>query len=267
MQLDLEGKTAYVTGGAQGIGAAVAAQLAAEGVRVAVSDVDAEALAEGAAAWRAAGEPVLVEADLSSGEGATGAARDAIAGLGGVPDILVNNVGVAPNKPLGELTDEDWLRSFQLNFMSAVRAARAIVPGMADRGGGAVVTISSDLAKQPEAVPADYGAMKTALVSWSKSMAIEYAPARVRVNAVLPGPIETGLWTRPGGVFDNLQEIYGTSSREQTEARFFAERRMMFGMGDPADVGRLVAFLVSPAGGFITASCFDVNGGSVRGLH
>ena len=267
MDLNLAGRTAYVTGGAQGIGAAIADVLVSEGVRVAVSDLDGDLLRSRAADWTTpSGDAVLIEADLSVAEQVERAAAEASASLGTTPDILVNNVGVAPNKAFPDLTDADWHRSFELNFMSAVRTSRAIVPAMASRGSGAVVSISSDLAKQPEAVPADYGAFKTALLSWSKSMATEYAPAGVRVNAVCPGPIMTGLWDRPGGVLDNLQEVYGVSSREETMETFMVEKRLMLGMGAPEDVGRLVTYLVSPAARFITASVFDVNGGSVRSL-
>lgn len=185
--------------------------------------------------------------------------------LGGPPDILVNNVGLAPNKPVENLEDDDWQRSFELNLMSAVRACRALLPPMSRRGSGAVVSIASDLAKQPEAVPADYGAFKAALVSLSKSLAIRYAESGVRVNAVCPGPIWTGLWSRPGGVVDDLAALYGLPP-EQALRRFQDERRLMLGMGQPEDVARLVAFLVSPAARHITASAHDVNGGSVRSL-
>lgn len=266
MELELAGKAAYVTGAAQGIGAAIADSLAGEGVHLAVSDLDGDLLAERATAWTVdARPPVLIAADLSQLDGAESAARAAADGLGQAPDILVNNVGVAPNKPLESLTDLDWQRSFELNFMSAVRTSRVLLPAMSRRGSGSVVAISSDLAKQPEAVPADYGAFKAALTSFSKSLAIQYAGSGVRVNVVCPGPIWTGMWSRPGGVVDDLVAIYDLP-RDQSLERFYGERRLMMGMGQPQDVARLVTFLVSPAAMFITASVYDVNGGSVRSL-
>lgn len=265
MNLGLTGKTAYVTGGARGIGEAIADALVAEGVRVAVSDVQEAALKEKRDAWTSGGgEPVTVVADLSTQSGASSAAEEAISGLGGVPDILVNNVGAAPNRSFEKISEEDWLATFNLNFMSHVRTSRVILPLMREKGGGAVVNMSSDLAKQPEPVPADYGAFKAALLSLSKSLALEYAPD-VRVNAICAGPVWTDLWTKPGGVVDNVAEMYGLP-REEAIEKYLGERRLPFGIGEPTDVAAMALFLVSPLAKFVTASAFDVGGGSVRSL-
>lgn len=208
---------------------------------------------------------MLITADLSAARCALDAAEQARRALGGAPHIVINNVGVAPNKDLEALDEDDWQRSFELNLMAAVRTCRVMLPAMAGNGGGSVVTISSDLAKQPEAVPADYRAFKAALASYSKSAALRYAGSGIRVNVVCPGPIWTGMWSRPGGVVDDLSALYGLS-REEALTRFKAERRLLLGMGQPVDVAKLVVFLASPAARFITASVYDVNGGSVRSL-
>lgn len=264
MDLKLSGKTAYVTGGARGIGEAIADALVSEGVRVAVSDVQREALEQKRDLWRSGGaEPVLIVADLSTQEDAYSSAKRAVSELGDPPDILVNNVGAAPNRPFEKISEEDWLANFGLNFMSHVRTSRVVLPLMRERG-GTVVNMSSDLAKQPETVPADYGAFKAALLSLSKSLALEYAPT-VRVNAICAGPIWTDLWTKPGGVADNVAEMYGLPRDEAVE-RYLAERQLPLGVGEPADVAALTLFLVSPLARFMTASAFDVGGGSVRSL-
>lgn len=263
MDLGLGGKTAYVTGGARGIGEAIADALVAEGVRVAVSDVQEGVLEEKRESWTAGGEPVTIVADLSTRDGAVSAAEAAVSGLGGPPDILVNNVGAAPNRPFEKVSEEDWFGTFNLNFMSHVRTSRVILPLMQGRG-GAVVNMSSDLAKQPEPVPADYGAFKAALLSLSKSLALEYAPD-VRVNAICAGPVWTDLWTKPGGVVDNVAEMYGLP-REEAIEKYLGERRLPLGIGEPADVAAMTLFLVSPRSKFVTASAFDVGGGSVRSL-
>lgn len=264
MDLNLGGSTAYVTGGAQGIGAAIVDQLVAEGVAVAVSDVDADQLNDHHHAWTVAGRaPVLIPADLSNPEDTLRAADAAVAGLGGPPTILVNNVGVAKSQPFLEISDADWTAGFNLNFMSAVRTSRVLLPQMAAAGGGAVVNISSDLAKQPDTVPADYGAMKAALLYLSKALALEFAPS-VRVNTVCPGPVWTGLWSRPGGVADKMAEVYGTD-RDTAIERYLQDRHLPLGIGQPSDVANLVAYLVSPAAKFLTGSVYDV-GGTLRGL-
>lgn len=264
MDLQLAGKTAYITGGAQGIGAAIAHRLAAEGVRVSVVDRDEDTLHEQVERFRSAGgEAVLVSADLSTAEGCEQAVNDAIAGLGGTPDIVVNNVGVAVSKAFVDISDEDWLSNFNLNFLSYVRTCRRLVPAMAENGGGAVVNISSDLAKQPESVPADYGSMKAAILYLTKALAQEFAPA-VRTNVVLPGPVWTGLWSRPGGVVDRLAEMYGVDRGEALE-RYLKDRQLALGIADPDDVANMVAYLVSPLARRVNGAAYDI-GGTIRGL-
>lgn len=265
MDLQLGGQTAYITGGAQGIGAALAARLASEGVRVAVADIDTEQLRASAADWSSdPGEPVLITADLSSADGVAEAVQQAIDGLGSVPDLLVNNVGVAISRAFGDIDDADWEATFQLNFMSYVRTSRLLLPRMAERGSGAVVNTSSDLAKQPESVPADYGSMKAAILYLTKALAQEYAPA-VRVNAVLPGPVWTGLWSRPGGVVDRLAELYGVD-REAALERYLKDRQLTMGIADPDDVATMAAYLLSPLARRINGSAYDI-GGTIRGLY
>ena len=132
--------------------------------------------------------------------------------FGGAPDILINNLGVGDSTPFEEITDERWAQSFDVNLMGTVRTCRALVPQMAARGSGAVVNTGSDLAKQPEPGFMDYGACKAALLYLTKALAKQYAPA-VRVNTVLPGPIWSRMWTRPGGIVDQLVAHYGARSR------------------------------------------------------
>jgi NAD(P)-dependent dehydrogenase (short-subunit alcohol dehydrogenase family) len=264
MDMQLAGRSAYITGGAQGIGAAVAARLSAEGVRVAVSDIAGDELRTHRDEWTCdAGEPVLIEADLSTARGVRAATEEAIAGLGGVPNILVNNVGVAISRAFTDIDDESWTATFELNFMSYVRTSRLLVPRMAEAGPAAVVNMSSDLAKQPESVPADYGSMKAAILYLTKALAQEFAPA-VRTNAVLPGPVWTGLWSRPGGVVDRLADLYGTD-RDAALERYLKDRQLTFGIAEPDDVAAMVTYLVSPIAGRINGSAFDV-GGTIRGL-
>ena len=264
MDLRLAGRRAYVTGGAEGIGAAIASTLSAEGVRVAVADINGDALHAHRQEWTTeADEPILIEADLSTADGAR-AAAERVLDAWGPPDILVNNVGVAVSRAFVDIDDDAWQATFDLNFMSYVRTSRHLVPLMAARPGSAVVNIASDLAKQPDSVPADYGAMKAAILYLTKSLSIDYAP-EVRVNAVLPGPVWTGLWSREGGVVDRLAELYGTD-RDAALARYLEDRQLTMGIAEPEDVASMVAYLVSPLAQRISGSAFDI-GGTLRSLY
>jgi NAD(P)-dependent dehydrogenase (short-subunit alcohol dehydrogenase family) len=262
----LRGKSAYVTGAARGIGEAIAGALAGEGVHLAASDIDQDVLERKAAGWTVDGAPpVTLRADLSTERGCVSAAEQAISGLGGPPDVLVNNVGTGVVRTFEEIPDSGWVDTLSLNFLSYVRTSRVLVPEMARAGGGAVVNIASDLAKQPEPVPADYAASKAAVLSLTKSLSLEYAPD-VRVNAVCPGPIWTHLWTRPGGFADSLGELYDLPP-EQAVEKFIAERHLPLArIGEPADVAAVTLFLASDLSKYVTSSSYNVDGGSIRSL-
>jgi len=258
MDYRLAGKLALVTAGAHGIGEAVANLLAQEGVHVVVADRDESALRENARAWKA-----VIAADLATAKGMDAALAFALRELGRAPDILINNLGLADPAPFENLSDEHWEQAFQINLMGCVRACRALVPRMAEIGSAAVVNVASDLAKQPEPVPMDYGAIKSALLHVTKALAKQYAP-RVRVNAVSPGPVWTRLWSRPGGIADQLAAQYG-KDRDAAVQQFLEDRQMPLGMGQPEDVAHAVVFLASPLARFITGANLDL-GGTLRGL-
>src|SRR5439155_4976250 len=137
-------------------------------------------------------------ADLSTAEGIDKAVGYVLETFGRAPDILINNLGVADPIPFEDLSDERWTRSMNINLMGCVRTCRALLPRMQALGSASVVNIGSDLAKQPEPVPIDYGLFKIGILHLTKSLAKAYAP-RVRVNAVSPGPVWTGLFSRAGG--------------------------------------------------------------------
>lgn len=258
MDYQLSGQTAYVSAGAHGIGESVADLLTAEGVRVVVADQDEAALREKAGRWAG-----TIAADLSTAEGVASAVDYALRTLGGAPDIVVNNLGVGNATPFDQATDEIWERSIAVNLMGCVRTCRALIPMMAARGSGVVVNTGSDLAKQPEPGFVDYGTCKAGLLYLTKALAKQYAPA-VRVNSVLPGPIWSRMWTRPGGIVDQLVEHYGTD-QETAVKRFLEDRQMPMGIGQPEDVAHAVLFLASPRARFITGASLDI-GGTIRAL-
>src|SRR6201996_887409 len=226
MDYQIKGKYAFVNAGAHGIGESTADLLTQEGASVIVADRDEAALQQKARRWAG-----VIAADLATADGVEQATAYVLATFGRAPDILVNNLGVGNAASFEELSDERWAQSFQVNLMGCIRTCRALLPRMAELGGASVVNTGSDLAKQPEPTLMDYGTCKAGLLYFSKALALQYAP-RVRVNTVLPGPIWTQMWTRPGGVVDQLVSHYGTD-KDTALDRFLAERHMPLGIGQP----------------------------------
>jgi NAD(P)-dependent dehydrogenase (short-subunit alcohol dehydrogenase family) len=258
MDYQLRDRLAFVAAGAHGIGESVADILTAEGAKVIVADQDATTLDQKKTKWHG-----VVSADLSTGPGVDAAVAHVLATFGRAPDILINNLGVGKSTPFEQLTDEQWLQSFEVNLLGTVRISRALVPKMAARGSGAVVNTGSDLAKQPEPGFLDYGSCKAGLLYITKALAKQYAPT-VRVNTVLPGPIWSRMWTRPGGIVDQLVDHYKVD-RDQAVQQFLHDRQMPMGIGNPEDVAHAVVFLASPLAKFITGAALDI-GGTIRGL-
>lgn len=260
MDLGLVGKTAVVTGSATGIGRAIVELLVAEGVRVAAVDRNESALSELAAELSGV-HPV--NADLSSEEGCNVAVSRALDELQCVPDILLNSAGIGRILGFEEIDDESWVEMLNINFLSVVRISRQLLPRMAEGAGGSVVNVTSDLAGQPEEVFVDYQAAKAALVNFSKTMAMTYAPS-VRVNNVAPGPIWTPLWTRPGGYLEHIEKAYSKKGDDAVQA-LIDDRGIPLGrMGLPEEVANAAVFLASERAGYTTGSTLSVNGGTVR---
>ena len=259
MDYRIKGKLAFVSAGAHGIGQAVADLLTQEGAAVVVADQDEAALQENGRRWAG-----TFRADLATAEGVDQAVSHVLRTFGQAPDILINNLGVGESSSFEEISDERWARSFQINLMGCVRTCRALIPRMAAQGLAAVVNTGSDLAKQPEPTLMDYGVCKAGLLYLTKALAKQYAP-RVRVNSVLPGPIWTRMWTRPGGIVDQLVRHYGVDDRDTAVKRFLEDRQLPMGIGQPEDVAHAVVFLASPLAKFITGASLDI-GGTTRGL-
>src|SRR4051795_6033495 len=196
MDLRIEGRTAVVTGASRGIGAATAAQLEAEGARV-------------VAVSRGAG------IDVTAPD-----AAERIAELAGAPvDILVNNAGTSYAKALDALTDDDWNGQWELHVLASLRLMRAFAPGMAERGWGRIVNVSSSAGKRPSQTNPAYSVTKAAVLSLSRTFADLYATHAVLVNAVTPGPVASGLWMDEGGLADQSARAKGLSRQEALDAQ------------------------------------------------
>lgn len=243
-KLILTGRTALVTGSTSGIGRAIAAALAAEGARVAVSGRDA---ARGEAAAAEIGG-VFVAADL--GESAA-AARDLVArateALGGRIDILVNNAGVYPSGPTAELSDADADRLLAVNVRAPHALVAAVAPAMAARGDGVIVNVGSWISRVGMPQGALYSATKAAVEQLTRSWAAEFGGAGVRVNAVSPGVTRTE----------------GTAGVEAITAAM-AARTPAGRVGEPEEVAHAVVWLASDAARFVHGTTIDVDGGALN---
>ncbi|MBR7835588.1 SDR family oxidoreductase [Actinospica durhamensis] len=256
MELELEGRTAIVTGASRGIGLACVRALAAAGAEVVAgarrgSDELAE-LAESTSVR-------AVEVDLAQADGPERLA----AAAGGPVHILVNNVGSAPARPGGfaGITDQQWADTLTLNLLAAVRMTRAVLPGMVERGSGAIVNIGSVNAELPDPLVLDYSVAKAALHAFAKGLSKEIGPKGVRVNTVSPGPVATDLWLGENGIADSVGRATGAAPGQVREGAAAASATGRFSR--PEEIADLVLLLASDATANVTGSFFRIDGGLV----
>jgi NAD(P)-dependent dehydrogenase (short-subunit alcohol dehydrogenase family) len=266
MELDLRNKVILITGAAGGIGAATARAFAEEGAHLALVDLDEDGLGLLAHDLEVKGVAVsMAVADLSTRYGVEAGIEEALEAYSWRIDVLVNNVGVCVLRSFDQLSDADWMSTWQLNFMSYKRASELVLPVMRAQGHGCIVNNASDLARQPEASFTDYAAAKAAVLSLTKTLAYEGAPV-IRVNAVAPGPIQTPLWTRPGGLADGLALVHQRSVEEAVAYELSLRRLPLGRLGKPEEVANVIVFLASNRASYVTASVWGVDGGSIRSL-
>jgi NAD(P)-dependent dehydrogenase (short-subunit alcohol dehydrogenase family) len=265
MKLDLQDKVAVVTGASKGIGLAVVESLLEQGARVVAASRNRSEELDALD-----GELLHVSADLMDPSAPAEVAARAVETFGGL-DILVNNAGGPPpgtSLPrfgfLG-LTDDDWQQMVDFNLLTAVRACRAAIPLMLERGGGAIVNVSSIHGRQPSAINVDYGAAKAAMINLTKALSEEFGPHGIRVNGVCPGPVRTPWWTDEGGAADILAEHLG-SDRDSVMATV-APEMMQLTTGrlvEPREIADAVVFLASPRSASTTGVELLVDGGMMK---
>ena len=266
MDTGLDGKIVLITGAAKGIGRATALAFAREGARLALLDIDAEGLASLKSEAEALGAGAAVApTDLATGRGVETGIDAVLEVYGGQLDILVNNVGSGAIRTFDQLTDEDWDKTLQLNFMSYVRACRKVLPVLRQRTGGVIINNASDLARQPEPVPIDYSASKAAVLALTKGLARAEGPT-VRVNAVAPGPIWTPFWTKPGGFAETMGQFHKMPPQEAVEHEMKLRQLPLARLGTPEEVANVIVFLASDLATFVTSAVWGVDGGSIRSI-
>jgi pyridoxal 4-dehydrogenase len=235
-----------VTGAAQGLGYAAAARLAADGASVALLDREGERLEAAADALVAQGLTVLPHTvDLTDEEGVRAAVAAVLSGEGRI-DVLVNNVGIYPHRPFEELTYAEWRHVLAVNLDSVFLCTHAVYPAMRERGYGRIVNVSSSTFFIGYPGLAAYIASKGGIIGFTRALASEAGPHGITVNAVTPGLIATEgvLDGEEAGLFDEIVPQQALPRR-----------------GEPEDIAECIAYLASPAAGFITGQTINVDGG------
>lgn len=244
--INLEGKVALITGASRGIGRAAANCLASLGADIAILDIDEQAIAT-ADEIRALGRRAhYSHTDVASYESVRKAVQAAEAELGPI-DILVNNAGIVKNiAPISKMAPEAWQKELGVNLTGPFNLIQAIAPGMAERGWGRIINISSAAARGGLYNQAGYAATKSGLLGLTQNVTLEFAGKGVTCNAILPGVIGTeNVMAMPQEIFDQAVRLVPTGR-----------------VGKPEEVAQLIAFLCSDLAGYINGVDILIDGGA-----
>lgn len=247
----LQGRTALVTGGGSGIGRAIALRLGAEGMPVAILDINLEAATAVAAEIAAAGGRAIAEAcDITDYE----AVKQAVATVEskqGPTEVLVNNAGWDRTIPFVKTTPDFWKKVIDLNFYGPLHVSHAVTGGMSERGFGRIIFIASDAGRVGSSGEAVYSGCKGATIAFAKTLARELARKKVLVNTICPGPTNTPAMQALIGSGEDGKKIMDSMVRGVPLGR----------IGEPDDYPGLVAYLASDDASFMTGQTMSISGG------
>lgn len=262
MDLGLKDKIAMVGGASKGLGFAVARALAMEGAQVSIASRDPDAIARAADAIsrETASKALPVAADLSTSDAIARWHAATLEQFGGV-DLLFANTGGPPAGTALSFDDRAWQAAFDLLLMSVIRTVRLVVPSMKARGGGAILIGTSSSVKEPISNLALSNVFRSGVTSLAKTLSLELAPEKIRVNTLIPGRIAT----------DRLKQLDEINARKSgialdEQEKLSASMVPMGRYGAPDEFGRVGAFLLSDAASYITGAAIQADGGLIKGL-
>lgn len=241
----MTGRNAVVTGGARGIGLAIAGRLAASGARVCVWDIDELAGQEAAEQLAASGEARALRVDVAD-EASVAAAARTTSGAFGAIDVLVNNAGITgPNKATWDYTPDEWRKVLAIDLTGVYLCCRAVVPIMLEGGYGRIVNIASVAGKEGNPNASAYSAAKAGIIALTKSLGKELAQRGILVNCVTPAAVET--------------DIFAQMTQEHID--YMLSKIPMGRFGQTTEIAAMVAWLCSEECSFSTGASFDLSGG------
>lgn len=258
MDLGLKGKVAMVAGASRGLGYAVAEALAREGAKVSIASRDEQAIA--AAAARMGGDVLAVPVEVRSADAIRRWADETARRFGGV-DLLFTNSGGPPAGAAISFDDAAWQDAAELLLFSALRMVRAAVPLMQARGGGAILMSTSASVKEPISNLGLSTVLRASVSALAKTLALELAPSKIRVNQIIPGRIDT----------DRVKQLDRISGTKQGISAEEAKRKSIAAIplgryGEPDEFGRVAAFLLSDAARYMTGATVQVDGGQIKSV-